>query len=90
MGSRFDFRHRCTLGLYLIQFSMSMPGSDYYSTKGVTLYEESFMLEPVRVTSKVRKPLSKSGTINFAHVGETVHSLTLVHLFSFLSISSVA
>lgn len=61
-----------------------------YSTKGVTLYEVSFIPEPVRVTFKVRKPLSKSGIVNFAHVGDTVHSLTLAHLFSFLSRSSLA
>ena len=54
------------------------------------MYEVSFIPEPVRVTFKVRKPLSKSGIINFAHVGDTVHSLTLAHLFSFLSRSSLA
>ena len=61
-----------------------------YSTKGVTLYDVSFIPEPVRVTSKVRKSFSKSGMISFAHVGATVRSLTLVHFCSVLSISSLA
>jgi hypothetical protein len=40
------------------------------------------MPEPVRVTSKVRKPLSESAITDFAHIGAIVHSLTLVHLIS--------
>lgn len=36
------------------------------------------MPEPVRVTSKVRKPLSKSGIISFAHLGPLVFLILFV------------